>query len=89
MDNQTAHPLTVTYHIPAAAGGGGDSEVQIGVVPAGGQLALAPVPAGEPIVLIARTTAGTSARTGPRAFGNDERWTWRVVPGSLLPEAEQ
>jgi hypothetical protein len=44
--------------------------------------ALAPVPAGELIVLTARTDAGGELVLPPRTFAIDAEWTWEIPAGT-------
>jgi hypothetical protein len=73
--NESAERLTVAYRIA-----GRPAEVIIGEVPPGERTALAPVPAGEPLLLVARTAAGAVLGLPVRAFAIDAEWTWHI-PG--------
>ena len=57
-------------------------DVGIGYIDAGSQAELAPVPAGEPLILIARTPSSTELRLGPRTFEIDGSWTWQIERGA-------
>jgi hypothetical protein len=63
-------------------------EVGIGKVEAGRRARLAPVPAGEPIVLIARRADGAVLELAPRLFTLDAEWTWEIPKDAMfvLPE---
>jgi hypothetical protein len=39
---------------------------------------MAPVPAGEPLILSARTASGAELTLPPRTFAIDGTWTWRI-----------
>jgi hypothetical protein len=78
VDNQTAHQLTISYRIAGRAGG----QVGIGRVAAASNAEMAPVPAGEPLILIARTSAGAELSLPPRTFVIDSAWTWHIEPGA-------
>jgi hypothetical protein len=80
VENATAVRLTVSYRLatrPAA-------EVEVGRVPPATRAELAPVPAGEPLILIARTDAGAELALPPRTFELDGDWTWRIPAGSTF-----
>jgi hypothetical protein len=72
--NDTPQRLSVLYRLAVR----GDAEVEVGQVPPLSAAVLAPVPAGEPLVLIARTDAGTEFTLPPRSFEIDGEWTWRI-----------
>jgi hypothetical protein len=75
VENQTGQTLSIAFR-PAARGGG---EVVVGDVAPGAAEELAPIPAGEPIVLLARTQDGAELRLAPRSFELDATWHW-VIP---------
>lgn len=54
-------------------------EVGVGAVPAHEQRRMAPVPAGEPIILVARRGDGAEYELPARSFAFDAGWTW-VIP---------
>jgi hypothetical protein len=74
VDNQSPHSLTVSYRIAGSGGG----RVEIGRVDASSHAEMAPVPAGEPLILTARTSAGAELILAPRTFTIDGSWTWRI-----------
>jgi hypothetical protein len=74
VENATPHRLAVLYRFAVR----GDAEVEVGQVPALARAELAPVPAGEPLVLIARTAAGAQLELPARSFDIDGEWTWRI-----------
>lgn len=74
VDNSTAMQLAISYRIA----GRGDGRVGIGRVDPGSSAEMAPVPAGEPLILVARTTAGAELTLPPRTFPIDSAWTWRI-----------
>ena len=76
VDNRSAERLLIAYRLT----GRGSSEVGIGRVEARDSAELAPVPAGEPIILIARTNAGLELVLPARSLEIDGSWTW------LIPE---
>src|SRR5690606_40603762 len=79
VENRTAHALTIAFQ-PAASSG---AEVVVGEVAPGGDAELAPVPAGEPIVLLARTRQGRVLRLPARSFELDGSWHW-VIPADAV-----
>jgi hypothetical protein len=76
VDNRTAEHLLIAYRLT----GLGSSEVGIGRVEPRDTADLAPVPAGEPIILIARTPAGLELVLPARSLEIDGSWMW------LIPE---
>jgi hypothetical protein len=77
VQNATAVRLTVSYRLAARPG----AEVEVGRVLPGARAELAPVPAGEPLILIARTDAGAELALPARTFELDGDWTW-LIPAS-------
>jgi hypothetical protein len=75
VDNRSTEPLTVLYRHADRT----PTEVAVGQVRARTVSQMAPVPAGEPLVLLARTSAGLELVLPPRSFTIDGLWTW-VVP---------
>lgn len=53
-------------------------EIVIGRVDAGGRARLAPVPAGEPIILIARRADGSEFALPPKSLPLDVEWIWEI-----------
>ena len=74
VTNETSHRLAVSYRIAGRTGG----QVGIGHVDAGATVEMAPVPAGEPLILSARTSTGAELTLRPRTFDIDSAWTWRI-----------
>lgn len=74
VDNQSGHQLVISYRIAGHTTG----HVGIGRVDAASSAEMAPVPAGEPLILSARTPAGTELTLPPRTFPIDGAWTWRI-----------
>lgn len=87
VDNQTATRLAIRYR-PAVHGG---ATVGIGDVDAAATAEMAPVPAGEPLILIAETPAGAELELPPRTFAIDGVWTWRIERGArfIRPRTRQ
>ena len=75
VDNQSSEPITVLYRLAGRA----PKEVAVGHVRPHSMSQMAPVPAGEPLVLLARTSGGLELVLPPRSFTIDGLWTW-VVP---------
>lgn len=76
VDNETAASITVLYRISSSS----TYSITVGRVAAGSVAVLAPVPAREPITLIARTDAGGELVLPARTFEIDAEWTWRIPP---------
>jgi hypothetical protein len=74
VENHYREQLTIFYRFASAPG----AETGVGQVPAHTTAAMAPVPAGEPLILIARTPAGTQLVLPQRTFAIDDHWTWRI-----------
>lgn len=74
VDNMTTYRLTVAFRSAAPP----VLEVIIGKVEPGVRSSLAPVPAGEPIVLIARQSDGSELVLAARSFPLDAEWTWQI-----------
>lgn len=77
VQNGTARHLRVAFR-PAVGPG---EDVVVGTVGPDSTTALAPVPAGEPIVLSAIADDSTRFALEPRSFDLNERWTW-VIPAT-------
>jgi hypothetical protein len=75
VQNLTAERLTVLYRISGRAAA---AEIAVGFVPPESSAVLAPVPAGEPIVLVARTEGGAEITLPARSFAIDGVWTWLI-----------
>jgi hypothetical protein len=84
IDNRSAERLTVLYRIASR----GAAEVVVGQVPARSFLEVAPVPAGEPLVLVARTAAGAELTLDSRAFQIDAEWTWVIAVDAPFQRAQ-
>jgi hypothetical protein len=77
VDNQTTERVAILYRHAGRTG-----EVGVGHVDAGEAADMAPVPAGEPLILVARTAAGAELVLAPRTFVIDSAWTWKIESGS-------
>ena len=64
-------------------------EVTIGRVAPAARARMAPVPAGEPIILIARRADGTELKLGARSFAPDTEWTWEILQGANFTKPER
>lgn len=83
VDNKTTERIAIFYRHVGRMG-----EVGIGHVDAGEAADMAPVPAGEPLVLVARNAAGNEFVLAPRTFAIDGAWTWSIEGGSrFVPPA--
>ena len=74
VQNQTAFELRISYRTATPP----LQEVQVGTVAPRARQSLPPVPAGEPLFLLARRHDGTELALGPRSFAIDEHWTWTI-----------
>lgn len=74
VDNRTTRPLEISYRIA----GRSDGRVVVGRVGANATAEMAPVPAGEPLIVTARTDGGAELALPPRTFAIDGEWTWRI-----------
>jgi hypothetical protein len=72
--NHTDQRLTIAFRsaIPPV------QEVVLGAVPPATRERVAPIPAGEPIILFARKGDGSELALEPRSFPLDEKWTWEI-----------
>lgn len=84
VSNQTSTTLAIAFRtaVPPL------QEVVIGRVEAGQIARLAPVPAGEPIVLIARRADGAALELAPRLFTLDAEWTWEIADSARFIRQE-
>src|SRR5687767_9116940 len=74
VDNRTQFPLTILYTLTTRA----SVSVTIGRVDSLSVGRMAPVPAGEPIVVFARNSRGDVLTLPPRSFEIDGAWTWTI-----------
>lgn len=74
--NTTAAPLTIAFRTATPP----TQEIIIGRVEAGQHARMAPVPAGEPIVMLARRADGAELALAARSFPLDAEWTWEIQP---------
>lgn len=84
VQNGTARRLQIAFR-PAVGPG---EDVIVGEVGPDSTASLAPVPAGEPIVLSAIDADSSRLALRPRSFDLNERWTWVIPPAAdfLAPE---
>ncbi len=74
VQNASAHHLRIAFW-PAVGPGG---QVVVGTVGPDSTGTLAPIPAGEPLVLAALAEDSTRLVLPPRSFELGQRWTWRI-----------
>jgi hypothetical protein len=74
VSNNTTSPLAIAFRNATPP----VQEVIIGRVEAGQRARMAPVPAGEPIALIARRADGSELTLAARLFMIDVEWTWEI-----------
>lgn len=80
VQNATTRHLRIAFR-PATGPGG---EVVVGTVGPDSTATLAPVPAGEPILLAALTEDSARLVLPPRSFELDQRWTWRIPADAVF-----
>ena len=83
--NATDEPLTVAFQSATPP----LQEVTIGRVAPAGRSRMAPVPAGEPIILIARRADGSELKLSARSFEPDAEWTWEIQQGTTFTKPER
>lgn len=72
--NRTSQALTIAFRSATPP----LQEVVIGKVAPGARAQLAPIPAGEPIILVARSADGGEFALAARSFPLDAEWTWDI-----------
>ena len=77
--NATTSDLRIAFRTAAPL-----QEVVIGTVAAGQRRRLAPVPAGEPIVLVARKDDGSELTLEARSFPLDAEWVWEIAREAIF-----
>jgi hypothetical protein len=75
VDNRTNQRLTILYTLSTRA----TSSVTIGHVDSAAVAAMAPVPAGEPLIMTARNPRGDVLILPPRTFEIDGVWNWLIA----------
>lgn len=85
VSNGTTSPLEIAFRSATPP----LQEVVIGRVAAGGHADLAPVPAGEPIILVARRPDGREFVLAPRLFSLDAEWTWEIPNDASFTNPER
>lgn len=78
VENRTGRRLAIAFR-PAAAVG---AEVVIGRVEPGERARMAPLPAEEPIILLAVDARGDAFTLSPRTFDIDAEWLWVIEADS-------
>lgn len=82
VENRTAERLWIAFHAPGTP----ERTIGVGVVPPLETASVAPVLAGEPIVLSARNEAGAVYRLPPRTFEVDQEWIWVIPPDAAFAD---
>lgn len=82
--NQTAMPLAIAFRTATPP----VQEVVIGRAVAGARSRMAPVPAGEPIILIARRNDGAEYQTHARSFALDADFVWDIPKSATFSKPE-
>jgi hypothetical protein len=78
VNNQTNQSLTIAFRSATPPA----QEIVLGTVPPGKQQKVAPVPAGEPIVLVARRRDGKELLLTAHSYPIDGEWTWEIPANS-------
>lgn len=84
VHNRTEVDLTIAFRTPAPP----PQEVVIGTVRAGARGPVAPIPAGEPVVLVARTADGAELTLPARSYPLDAEWTWDIPATAVFRKQE-
>src|SRR5262245_15753045 len=85
VSNGTGAPLMIAFLTATPP----PQEVTIGQVAAAAHAQMAPVPAGEPIILIARRVDGNEIRLSARSFAPDAEWTWEIPQDAIFAKPSQ
>jgi hypothetical protein len=72
--NETGYPLEIAFRTAAPP----IQETVIGQVPANDRAAMAPVPGGEPVILVARREDGAEYQAKVQSFPLDGAVEWRI-----------
>ena len=72
--NATTSDLTIAFRSASQS----NQEIVIGRVGGGEKRSMAPVPAGEPIILIARTSDRSEFRLAAQSLPLDAEWVWQI-----------
>lgn len=75
IENRTDRRVRIAYRLA----GGAASSVTVGTVEPQSELRVAPVPAGEPLLIFAIDEQGARLSLPPRTLEIDEEWRW-VIP---------
>lgn len=74
VDNRTDERLAILYRLTIRPA----TEITVGAVPPASVVDTAPVPAGEPLILLARTAQGRELALPPRSLAVGAAWTWTI-----------
>ena len=80
VENQTTLALSIAFRTATPP----VQEVVIGRVAAGAKKRMAPIPAGEPIILVARRDDGGEYQTQARSFALDAEFVWDIPKDALF-----
>lgn len=78
VDNRSAEALAIFYRLTTTPA----TETRIGRVLPDSIATMAPVPAGEPIILMARSDTGPDRVLPPRTLHIAEAWVWIIPAGA-------
>lgn len=85
VDNRTDKRLRIAFR-PAASPGGA---VVVGEVEPAASATMAPIPAGELVILVALDPEGRRFDLEPRSFDVDATWTWVIPADAAFQPAQE
>jgi hypothetical protein len=78
--NHTDQKLTIAFRSATLP----TQEVVLGAVDSGVRDRVAPIPAGEPIILFARKADGSQHALAARSYPVDADWTWEILATAVF-----
>ena len=78
--NHTDQRLTISFRSATPP----PQEVVLGGIAPGTREKLAPIPAGEPIIMVARKPDGSELALAPRSYPADGEWTWDIPQSAVF-----
>lgn len=80
VENGTGYELTIAYQYST----GPATEFAVGGVQARATAEMAPIPADEPIALVARRPDGPEFRLDPRSYPSGQTWHWSIPADAVF-----
>lgn len=80
VENGTGYELTIAYQYST----GPTTEFAVGEIEARATAEMAPIPADEPIVLVARRADGPEFRLDPQSFPAGDAWHWSIPADAVF-----